>query len=422
MLREGIKTFKFIKELKNFRAASDSLTKDRAKDYLANLLSEDGGILLKVAQYMGTKDDDISSIVTPTLEEKKSGLSSDEVERILKREFKGDAERISQISKGAFYASIGQVNSAQLDGDLKVAIKTQYPKIKKVLKEQLKIINILPIASQYSSIKKWGVEFSSYQKMIEKVLEQECNYHYEIDELRKWKNYTSHLEFIKIPEVIKGFDKSEIYVQEYIEGVNIDEVTLSWSDPEKKYIANGMVESFFSILAKHNCFQGDTNFGNYIFTKEQIGLIDLGQTVYLDEKIVKAFFKALSCEFSGEEYSKLGLMVELGFDQKKLSHLSLKTGLLVDILIEPLVVDYAYDMNSWKYQANLDLLLGEDKWWFRSAGSTDFFLLMKSFMGLKNLISKLDTSIFFKAILLRIIKDMDLESYSIPEVVIDKEL
>lgn len=422
MLREGIKTFKFIKELKNFRAASDSLTKDRAKDYLANLLSEDGGILLKVAQYMGTKDDDISSIVTPKFEEKKSGLNSSEVERILKQEFKTGADRISNISEGAFYASIGQVNTALLDGKNKVAIKTQYPKIKKVLKEQLRIIKILPIASQYSSIKKWEMEFSSYQKMIEKVLEQECNYLYEIEELRKWKKYTKHLKFIKVPEVVDGFDKSEIYVQEYVEGVSVDEVSRTWSEKEKQFVANGMVESFFSVLAQHSCFQGDTNFGNYLFKKDQIGLIDLGQTVYLESRITKALFKALECEFDGKKYSKLGLMVELGFNQSKLSHLSLKTDALMDILLEPLTANNAYDVNLWNYQENLDSLLGEDKWWFRSAGSTDFFLLMKSFMGLKNLISKLDTSIFFKAILLRIIKDMDLESYSIPEVVIDKEL
>jgi len=80
----------------------------------------------------------------------------------------------------------------------------------------------------------------------------------------------------------------------------------------------------------------------------------------------------------------------LGFDPEKLSYLSVLITPLCAILIRPFLVDQAFDLTQWQLQEDFEQLLGEQRWWFRSAGPADLFLLMRAFQGLTQQLTTLD--------------------------------
>jgi len=52
-------TYKFIQlglKLKKYKSATSEIEKEKVAEYISHLLEEEGGILLKVGQYLGTDD------------------------------------------------------------------------------------------------------------------------------------------------------------------------------------------------------------------------------------------------------------------------------------------------------------------------------------------------------------------------------
>jgi predicted unusual protein kinase regulating ubiquinone biosynthesis (AarF/ABC1/UbiB family) len=425
MIKEGIKTFKFVREFKNLKNADDDVSRKKALIYIKEILGNEGGLLIKLLQYLGTKQADIDEVLRSDDGHRTIGISKDEIIEILKSKYGSLFSNLYDLSDTAYPASVGQVHKAKLESGDQVAVKVQYPKIKKVFTEQLRLLKLLPSMTNATSMKKWGIDFKNYQMNLEKMIQQECNYYFEIDELKAWEKYLINNNDCKVPKVYDEFSKEDVYVQEFIDGDFLDEVNLNWLESEKKIIARNLTNVYFDLFFNNSVAQGDTNFGNFIFTRSTDGVvinfIDLGQSVHFSKQFVLSVACALHNEINGIEYSRIGFLRDIGFDVKKLQHIAGKADLIIEILFEPFNANYAYNVNSWKYKESLDLLLGEDKWWFRSAGGTEFFFFMKSFMGIKNIIAQLDVTVFYNQILKDLLDKFDLGDFKISNVALDEK-
>jgi predicted unusual protein kinase regulating ubiquinone biosynthesis (AarF/ABC1/UbiB family) len=425
MLKEGIKTYKFVREFKNLKNAEDEISRKKALVYIKEILGNEGGLLIKLLQYLGTKQTDIDEVLRSDDSDKSIGIPRTEIIEILKNKYGSKFDQLTDISEQAFPASVGQVHRAKLVTGESVAVKVQYPKIKNVFTEQLRLLKLLPAMTNATSMKKWGIDFKNYQQNLEKMIKQECDYLFEINELKTWRNYLSSNNDCHVPRVFDKFSLDDVYVQEFIEGDFLDDVVSNWLEGEKKIIAKNLTHAYFELFLNHSVAQGDTNFGNFIFSRStegiKINFIDLGQTVHFSKQFIFSIAQALKNELNGIEYSRVGFLRDIGFDIKKLKHIASKADLIVEILFEPFKAGYAYNVNSWKYKESLDLLLGEDKWWFRSAGGTEFFFFMKSFMGVKNIVAQLDVSVFYNKILNDLLNNFEFGDFQISEVKIDEK-
>lgn len=422
MLNETIKTFKFIKQFKKFKNSEDEVVKQRALLYIKNMLKTEGGVFRKFIQYSGTSASEMKEIQDLS-QDKLEGIPLEEVLEVLHKNLGDKADCISEVSTSAIAASVGQVHFAKLllknsIDKVDIAIKIQYPNIKQTFINQLKILNILPKTMALTPMKKWGIDIVAYQKELSNLIDHECDYRLEAAELDLWEGYLKDHHNCSVPKVYHEFSNEYVLVQSLVDGVLIDNVVEDWSDSEKKNIGEKLINAYFSLLFKNRTMQGDTNHGNFLFNRnrQEIIFIDLGQTIKFENKFINALLYILDRKFKNQSYCSLSFFVSLGFDKGKLENISQKLDLIIDILFEPLFANSSNNLNDWHYKKQLDLLLGEDKWWFRSAGGTDFFLFMKSFMGLKNLICKLDVNIFFKGILKVILDDLGSSNIMIPIV------
>ncbi len=413
MFGESLKVAKFIKHYKKYRDAKDEISKQKTLQYIQNLLGHEGGLLIKFLQYQrGQKDelDQFEHINTKIM----TGIHINEIRQVLKSELKEEIyEKIKDISTEAFPASIGQVHKAQIENQ-SVAIKVQYPSIEKVFKEQLRLFDLLPKFTG-APLKKLGVDIYSYQKKLEDMVDRECNYLIEAKNLEQWSFLLAPLEGVSVPELKKDFLTKKVLVMNFIEGDGISTVAKTWSRDDKKKVAFQLLDAYFKVFFENQQLQGDTNLGNFIFEQNptKVWFIDLGQVIHFSSKFTNSIATALKRKMAKKPINALSFFENLGFDKEKLLAIEARLDLIVDILFEPFLLDFSFNLNNWKYKENLELVLGEDKWFFRSAGSVDFFIFMKSFMGIKTILEQLNVSLFFKPIVeKRIANFTEIESIS----------
>ena len=403
--KNTLQTLKFIKNYRSFLNASDEIAKDRAYSFLKEMFGENLGVFSKFLQYQGTKSDSEYDFLLGH-EESLDGVEYEEILTLLKTQLGDKFSHFSDISHGAQKASVGQVHSAYLV-DQKVAIKVQYPNIRKTFEEQFSLLNLLPKGGLK---RKWGVEFDEYQKMFENLLEKELDYKYEANQLIKWKDYLKEDTTFFVPEVLSTYSSQNILVTEFIEGKLIDHLEESELN---KFWSKELWRSFFELLFHHQVIQGDSNHGNYIFQQEskKIFYLDMAQSLYLSSKLVRTIRIYIQERLLEREVEAFDVFCKLGFDPKKMKQIQNKLELILDLLTEPFFSNLEYDLRGWDYKKRLDIILGEDKWWFRSAGPTEFFLLMKAFTGMKNLSQKLSPKIFIKPALENILKKFPNEEW-----------
>lgn len=398
MIKRGIKTLQLIKNYKALSQAKNDIARERALLFLKNLLKEEGGIFTKFLQYQGTKQDEINSILAKNPHEL-MGIPFKEIQEIVYREFPLLYDEIKNLNSEGLAASVGQVHFAHFK-DQEIAIKIQYPNIKQTFKEQFKLLNLLPKAMNVSPMRKWGFDLDGLQQKMEELINLETDYLREARELKSWKELLKFHPHVSVPEVVEELSNARILTTTRIDGIHIQDISRVPSMTRKKYVEN-LVSAYLDLMLNHRVIQGDTNHGNFLFGEydEKVTFIDLGQTVKLSESFIDAFHYLLQKKYRNDnEIHYLSLFNALGFDVNKLSPIEARLPLLVEILFEPFLVPFQYDLSTWDYKKRLDTLLGEEKWWFRSAGNTEFFLFMKSFMGLKNLLVKLWPKLYLKSL------------------------
>jgi predicted unusual protein kinase regulating ubiquinone biosynthesis (AarF/ABC1/UbiB family) len=421
MLKQSIKTIQFVKKYKKYKASKGIIEQEKAAQYVADFIKQEGGLFLKMAQYLGTNSEQ-SKVIQELSSIKNNGIELKDIKIILEEELGQNWSSVfKSIDETAFTASIGQVHKAKLTSGETVAVKVQYPLIEQTLKEQMKLLKLIPSGK---AEKKWGVDIGEYQRMVKTLIEEELDYSKEMSKQNEVHRRFKNSSYIKVPKVFEEFSNKKILVTEFLEGYTIGEIE-SWSVKDKRKLSEIIVFSYLELL-KNGFLQADTNHGNFIFLKDsdefKLGLIDYGQFCTFEASFTKSLLSLIYNVTVDNTVDYFSYMVELGFDGKKLKNIQNSLPLLAKVIFEPFTANKNYNLSTWNYKNKIDLILGEDKWWFRSAGGEDFFLLLKSFMGFKNLIIKLNGRVNWQQVFFESVKDIkeDLLNYS-PEKSVESE-
>lgn len=378
--------FKIGWATKKVRASQNETEKLLAQRALVALLADARGISLKVGQLFAAVEggsefqsltDSVPAlplkIMLPILE-KSLGFAP-------KKVFKN-------IQPATAAASLGQVHLAEFQDGTPVAIKIRYPDIANAVHAELKLADLMP---NVGKTKEWGFDLSAYKQTLFDTLERELDYRSEA-RMQTFFRENVRVPRLEIPRVYAEFSSDCVLVQSRATGVTFPEI-IDWYESERRLIAETLLQTLFTSVFVTGEIHADPHNGNTFYNHENHGsmvtLLDFGCTVSLSESRRLALLKLILACREKSEVNPFDCFVALGFDAEKLTHIQGALPLLSQFLFHPFLVNHVFRLEEWQLENKITNLLGEKKWWFRSAGTSDLILLMRAFQGLTQQLQQL---------------------------------
>ncbi len=355
--------------------------RDRGKRYLIEELSRIPGLSGKFGQLLALKFGQGAS-----LDSSRSAPHPMPIEWI-KQKIESTAPllaaQILEIDSQAQVASIGQVHRARLKDGRQIAIKVRYEGVAESLNHQLDIL--LASFDQMPLFIRRNLRTEDYRQFLREFFNDELDYRKEADSQMRFREGWKHDPKVIVPMVFKEFSTDEILVQSFEPSVSLSELSLV--DAETRLNCRKRITDFFLAgVFEHGWVHTDLHPKNWGYRKESDELVvyDFGATLKLDETLLSTL-RTLAFEPSPSVIDCLLHFEALGFDPAALIEIQDRLPDLTEIIFRPMrrarASGAGYDFRGWNPGEELEKLLGEKKWVFRSAGAPWFLMLIRSFGG-----------------------------------------
>lgn len=420
MLKAAVNTYKLVNNIKKVDA-SNSLESKKASKAIYDLLLQEKGIFLKIGQALGSSHRFEQVVDIQKLTEQSSEvIPLDQVRDIIYSVI--PKNELLELHESTRPGSLGQVHMAKLQSGEKLAIKVLYPNIREKLKQQLSLFQMLPTLSKATKFSKWNFPIEDYSKMISQVINFEQSYTHEGQNHLTWQKKNS-MDKVNTSILYPEFSSNDVLTQSWISGDHLHFVEKSYSNNQKRECSQVILKSFLFSVLKSGFIQIDNHDGNFIFNRKDnisVSFIDFGNCIQINDKLRKALIYIIHNTIEERDINLLGVYKLLGFDNEKLKHSKQCLNLITKYLFEPFIYSHAYNIKSWDLNEKLNKTLGEQKWWFRSAGDTVVFQIMRSLMGIISILNKLDEPVVWKKIFYEVVDLEEIKNFE-SEIPIDKD-
>lgn len=373
-----------------------------AHEAVAVLLRDARGLAMKAGQIWtgsGSQSEELAVVHAPSrpFQEIEVALESE-----LGRPWRSVLE---EVSAEASAASLGQVHRGVLKDGSVVAVKVRYPEIARAVRAELGLLGMLPGAGP---VRRFGFDLEAYRRMLSETLSRELDYTGEADRQIRFRT-SVRVPGLVVPEVHRELCSEGLLVQSWEEGVPLREAA-TWDLRLRVRLARTLLTTLFTSLFEAGTVHADPNPGNYLFRVEPDGgprvvLLDYGCTVSVAPSGRLALLKLIVSTREVIPVDALAGFAAMGFDAAKLVAIADRLPALCQVLFEPFLLDRPFDSRSWDLRKRTDALLGDLKWWFRSAGPPELLLLLRAFQGLAVQLEALDVRLPWWPVLQRSVGD-----------------
>lgn len=280
-------------------------------------LKELRGAAMKFGQLISI---DEQLILTPELSKITKQLSSSgysmpprQVKKILDKNWeKGWLKNFDNFQVVPFAsASIGQVHKAVLKNGSEVAIKIQFPNIRKTIKNDLTSLKFF--------INKLGLlptdfNVNHYFTLCENQLIAEIDYKLEAENIRKFSTLCRAKDHLKVPKVIEKFSTDEILTMSFEEGYELSAENLM-AKSDKNKLAKTLIELLLDEIFVFQFVQTDPNLANFLITpfKEKIILLDFGSCTNVSDETRELYAALLDIGLTLDREKIKDFLLNLGF-------------------------------------------------------------------------------------------------------------
>ena len=297
--------------------AKDKLDKDNAEDIYQSL-SELKGSALKMAQVMSMDKSMLPKAMTDKFAQAQYNappLSYPLVVKTFRQMFgKTPTELFDSFEKEAKHAaSIGQVHLA-IRGNLKLAVKVQYPGVADSVKSDLKLVK--PIAMQMLHMKE--KEIKQYMQEIEGKLLEETDYVLELKQSMEVARACSGLNGVYFPKYYPEFSNKRVITMDWIEGMHLKDFLATNPSQEIRNRVGQRLWDFYDYQVNElNLIHADPHPGNFLFQEDgSIGDIDFGCVKRIPREFYVVYFQLLNPTYHMDDdnlkalYHKLEFLLE----------------------------------------------------------------------------------------------------------------
>lgn len=261
---------------------------------LRQALEELGPSFIKLGQLMSTRADVLPSAFIEELkklQDQVEALPFEKVRPVVEKELgRPVGEVFAQFEPVALAAaSVAQVHRAVLFSGETVAVKIIRPAIRKVLREDIRLMFQLAgrLEKRFEPARLIGAV--NLVREFERTVFRELDMFIEAGSIEKFAANFRDVEDILIPRVYWEVTSRSVLVMGFIDGVKMDQVEkIRAFGVDPKRIAVIGLESFSLQLLRFGFFHADPHPANTIVTPEgKVGLVDFGITGYLDEDLMR---------------------------------------------------------------------------------------------------------------------------------------
>ncbi|HHF3108326.1 TPA: ABC1 kinase family protein [Vibrio diabolicus] len=255
------------------------------------------------------------------------------------------AEFLSFNFKPIASASIGQVHQAYSDAGDNLAVKVQYPGIRKSIDSDvnnvgtlLKVVGLIPES----------VDYKGLLEEAKKQLHDEADYTREAQfAIRYHDALKEHPHFV-VPKIHTASCSDSVLAMEFIDGVPIEHIE-HYDQSTRDFVMHSLLELLFRELFEFKMVQTDPNFANYLYIEStrQIGLLDFGATREYSERFSAGYRKAFASVVNNDEQGLNDALEQIGFFSQTILPDQRQAILdLVKMACEPMLVDEPYDFKA----------------------------------------------------------------------------
>jgi predicted unusual protein kinase regulating ubiquinone biosynthesis (AarF/ABC1/UbiB family) len=180
-------------------------------------------------------------------------------------------------------ASIGQVHKAiTMDGKM-LAVKVQYPGVRKSIDSD--VDNVATLIKLTGLIPK-SLDINPLLSEAKTQLHQEADYNREAAMLTRYGQQLKEIERFIIPQTYQPLTSETVLAMDFIEASNLDTL-LDESQEVRNAVMTDLMGLFFNEVFNFKLLQSDPNLANYKFNTEtkQLVLLDFGATREIPERI-----------------------------------------------------------------------------------------------------------------------------------------
>ncbi|MGE4416672.1 MAG: ABC1 kinase family protein [Marinobacterium sp.] len=326
---------------KNLEQVADKLARMRgAAMKLGQLISMDSGALLppELAAVLERLRDD--AVIMPAAQ----------LVGVLESNWGSDwDQRLAQFSfDPVAAASIGQVHKGRTHGGRELAIKIQYPGVRRSIDSDIdNVISLLRL----SGLLPRELDIDPLVAEAKQQLRLETDYLHEQQQLLAYDAALlgfRHYDALALPGVDTELSTEQILCMDFIEGVSLKQAAAE-QPALKDHIPALLLELFFCELFQLHCVQTDPNPANYQYNLQQdrLVLLDFGAVRRFSIDFVLQYHHAI-CAATDRNQTELAQALEtLGFFSQR--HDAANRQVVLDIFMEatePLRTPGAYDFGN----------------------------------------------------------------------------
>ncbi len=298
---------------------------------------------------------------------------------------------IDEVDEVGKVASIGQVHWARLLDGREAAIKVRFPGVADAVASS---IDALMMAARNSPAARFGFDVEAYREFLQKHIGQELDYAREAAAQRDFAAGLSHLPLVVVPEVYSEFCTPSILVQSFEPAMTIAEAGQVMTSIEAASAMHTVMTTLATMLFSMRCLHSDPHTGNWGWRRLESGewalvLYDFGSTCAVDREHARLLAKWLRQAIAGESIPVFDYLVFIGFSPQQLAPIATRLPAICERLLEPWIQQRPTALGRGETGESLKMILGEEAWWFRTAGPPWFLYLMRAVSGFTSGLSQL---------------------------------